>query len=195
MISTEVNPTLADQLRELRLPAFRDNYEPLARQAEQETLSYEQYLQELAIRECETRRVNRIETMLRQSKLPLESRLALRRLAAATLEAHTTAFACQLLLSSRGLKKPVNCVSRFSTVRRNSAKHHLELPDSETSTLQERTNGSAAIFLWVWGIVANDRTRDFLDATIDRWISLGKLDDPLMTFSRQLIGNRLGWSD
>ena len=61
MINTEVNPTLADQLRELRLPAFRDNYEPLARQAEQETLSYEQYLQELAIRECETRRVNRID--------------------------------------------------------------------------------------------------------------------------------------
>ncbi len=70
-----MNPTLADQLRELRLPAFRDNYEPLARQAEQETLSYEQYLQELAIRECETRRVNRIETMLRQSKLPLEKTL------------------------------------------------------------------------------------------------------------------------
>ena len=66
---------LANQLRELRLPSFRDHYEPLARQAEQETLSYEQYLLGLASRECETRRVNRIETLLRQSKLPLEKTL------------------------------------------------------------------------------------------------------------------------
>jgi DNA replication protein DnaC len=47
----------------------------LARQAEQETLSYEQYLLELTNRECETRRVNRIETMLRQSRLPMEKTL------------------------------------------------------------------------------------------------------------------------
>ena len=67
--------TLANHLRELRLPSFRDHYEPLARQAEQDTLSYEQYLLELANRECETRRSNRIETMLRQSRLPLEKTL------------------------------------------------------------------------------------------------------------------------
>ena len=42
--NTDVKSTLTDQLRELRLPAFRDNYEPVARRAEQETLSYEQYL-------------------------------------------------------------------------------------------------------------------------------------------------------
>ena len=70
-----MNQTLTTQLRELRLPSFRDHYEPVARQAEQDTLSYEQYLLELANRECETRRVNRIETMLRQSKLPLEKTL------------------------------------------------------------------------------------------------------------------------
>lgn len=64
--------TLTDHLRELRLPAFRDNYESLARRAEQETLSYEQYLLELTDRECQTRQANRIETMLRQSRLPLE---------------------------------------------------------------------------------------------------------------------------
>lgn len=67
--------TLTDHLRELRLPAFRDHYEALARRAEQETLSYEQYLLELTDRECQTRQANRIETMLRQSRLPLEKTL------------------------------------------------------------------------------------------------------------------------
>ncbi len=62
-------------MRELRLPTFRDHYEPIARQAEQDTLSYEQYLLELANRECETRRVNRMQTLLRQSRLPLEKSL------------------------------------------------------------------------------------------------------------------------
>jgi DNA replication protein DnaC len=75
MITTDVKQTLANNLRELRLPSFRDHYETLARQAEQETLSYEQYLLELANRECETRRAKRIETLLRQSKLPLEKTL------------------------------------------------------------------------------------------------------------------------
>lgn len=59
-------------MRELHLPTFRENFEALARQAEQETLSYEQYLLELSTRECETRRANRIERLLRQSQLPLE---------------------------------------------------------------------------------------------------------------------------
>jgi len=70
-----VKATLTNQLRELRLPSFRDHYEPLARQAEQETHSYEQYLLELTNRECETRRANRVETALRQSQLPLEKTL------------------------------------------------------------------------------------------------------------------------
>lgn len=67
--------TLTDLLRELRLPVFREHYEALARQSEQEALSYEQYLLELTRRECQTRRTNRIETMLRQSGLPLEKTL------------------------------------------------------------------------------------------------------------------------
>ena len=54
---------------------FREHYETLARQAEQETLSYEQYLLELTRRECQTRQANRIETMLRQSRLPFEKTL------------------------------------------------------------------------------------------------------------------------
>lgn len=70
-----MNQTLASHLRQLRLPSFRDNYETDARRAEKETLSYEQYLLELSRRECETRQTNRIETMLRQSRLPLEKTL------------------------------------------------------------------------------------------------------------------------
>lgn len=63
---------LTEHLRALRLPAFRDNYESVARRAEQETLSYEQYLHELAIRECQARHANRIEAMLRQSRLSVD---------------------------------------------------------------------------------------------------------------------------
>lgn len=59
----------------MRLPSFRDHYETLARKAEQDAISYEQYLLELTNRECETRRANRIETMLRQSRLPLDKTL------------------------------------------------------------------------------------------------------------------------
>jgi len=47
-----------------------------AQQAEKETLSYEQYLLELAERECEARRRNRIVKLLRESELPREKTLA-----------------------------------------------------------------------------------------------------------------------
>ena len=45
---TDVKTTLTGQLRALHLPAFRESFEELARHAEQETLSYEQYLLELS---------------------------------------------------------------------------------------------------------------------------------------------------
>jgi DNA replication protein DnaC len=61
-----------DQLRSLHLPAFREGFEEVARQALQETLSYEQFLLELTNRECDSRRTRRIERMLRDSCLPLE---------------------------------------------------------------------------------------------------------------------------
>ncbi|HEY5177268.1 MAG TPA: ATP-binding protein [Terriglobales bacterium] len=47
-----------------------------AQRAEKETLSYEQYLLELAERECEARRRNRIAKLLRESGLPREKTLA-----------------------------------------------------------------------------------------------------------------------
>src|SRR6185437_14890407 len=62
---------LLASLKELHLPAFRSSYEELARMAQQESLSYEQYLLELVQRECQQRRDKRVERLLRQSRLPL----------------------------------------------------------------------------------------------------------------------------
>jgi len=72
----ELNSDLQSQLKELHLPTVRALYEPYAAQAQQESLSYEQYLYELIGKECEVRRQNRIERDLRMSKLPFEKTLA-----------------------------------------------------------------------------------------------------------------------
>jgi DNA replication protein DnaC len=58
------------------LPTFRECFEELARRALQETSSYEQYLLELAERECQARLAKRTERLLRDSRLPLEKNLA-----------------------------------------------------------------------------------------------------------------------
>ena len=68
----DVNSDLNEYLRELHLPTIRRCFEEKARQAERETLGYEQYLLELVERECQQRRNNRIARLLRASKLPLE---------------------------------------------------------------------------------------------------------------------------
>jgi len=67
-----VNIVLLALLRELHLPAIRECFEDTARRAEKEELGYERYLLELAERECEARRINRVERLLRESRLPLE---------------------------------------------------------------------------------------------------------------------------
>ena len=54
---------LAEHLQELRLPAFREHYQNLAQRAAQEELSYPQYLEALADRECETRTQGRIQRL------------------------------------------------------------------------------------------------------------------------------------
>jgi DNA replication protein DnaC len=72
MSQKESKEPLAACLKELRLPTFRSSYQELARQAQQESSSYEQYLLELAVRECQTRRQGRIERLLHESRLPLE---------------------------------------------------------------------------------------------------------------------------
>ncbi len=69
---SDVKRTLVGHLKDLHLPAFRQGYEEMAVQAQQESLSYERYLLGLAQRECQERRNNRIERLLRQSRLPLE---------------------------------------------------------------------------------------------------------------------------
>lgn len=66
---------LEAQLKELHLPTVRACYLDIARQACQESLSYEHFLQELLERECEVRQGHRIERRLRESRLPLEKSL------------------------------------------------------------------------------------------------------------------------
>ena len=60
---------LTEQLRELRLPAFRDHFQSLAERAAKENLSYPQYLEALASRECEARTQGRIRRMAAASRL------------------------------------------------------------------------------------------------------------------------------
>ncbi len=75
MTPQEIQPALTACLQELHLPTMRTQYQALAQQAQQETLSYESYLLELAERECQQRRQNRIERLLKESRLPLEKNL------------------------------------------------------------------------------------------------------------------------
>lgn len=71
----DVKKELTEYLRELHLPAIRRCFEDSARQAERESLGYEQYLLEVVERECQERRTNRIARLLQASKLPLEKTL------------------------------------------------------------------------------------------------------------------------
>src|SRR5437660_754101 len=68
----DVKESLVSCLKELHLPVMRASYEELARQAQQEGLSYEQYLLGLVQRECQERRQKRVERWLHDSRLPLE---------------------------------------------------------------------------------------------------------------------------
>ena len=68
---------------------MREMFATSADQARHESLSYEQYLLELANRECNERKQNRVERLLRESRLPLEKNLAtfdLKRLPAKVLQ-------------------------------------------------------------------------------------------------------------
>jgi DNA replication protein DnaC len=63
-------------LKELHLPMFREYYQEFAQNATANELGYEEYLYELAVRECEVRRANKIARLVKASKLPLEKTLA-----------------------------------------------------------------------------------------------------------------------
>jgi DNA replication protein DnaC len=85
----DVKAVLVGSLKELHLPAMRHSYEAWARQAQQESLSYEHYLLGLVEREVQERRAKRIERLLRESRLPLEkswSALDLKRFPAKVLQ-------------------------------------------------------------------------------------------------------------
>jgi DNA replication protein DnaC len=73
--TANVSRDLERGLRELCLSAMRGCYEDLARTAAQEAWSHEQFLLELVQHECEVRRQNRIERLLKDSRLPLEKSL------------------------------------------------------------------------------------------------------------------------
>lgn len=68
----DIRSELTRHLKELHLPTFREDFEYVARFAEKESLTYEQYLLDLSIKECEARRRRRIERYLRESCLPFE---------------------------------------------------------------------------------------------------------------------------
>jgi DNA replication protein DnaC len=62
-------PRLNDQLKELRLPTFREHFQSLADRAAREALSYPQYLAELTSRECQARNHSRVQRLMRKSLL------------------------------------------------------------------------------------------------------------------------------
>jgi len=66
---------LIELLKELHLPMFREYHQEFAQQALADELGYEEYLYELAQRECEVRRANKIARLVKASKLPLEKTL------------------------------------------------------------------------------------------------------------------------
>ena len=75
MLSNELKTSFIKCLKELHLPTVRACYEEEAERARQESLTYEYYLAEVMEREREVRRHNRIQRLIRESKLPLEKSL------------------------------------------------------------------------------------------------------------------------
>ncbi len=73
---SSVKQRLEEYLKELHLPTVRESFEEVAHKAGNEDLSYEQYLLELVELESQVRRENRIQRLMRQSKLPLEKDMA-----------------------------------------------------------------------------------------------------------------------
>ena len=71
----DMNKQLIELLKELHLPMFREYYQEFAQKAIADELGYEEYLYELAQRECEVRRANKIARLVKMSKLPLEKTL------------------------------------------------------------------------------------------------------------------------
>jgi DNA replication protein DnaC len=71
-MSKDVTAVLTRCLQELRLATVRSQCEAVARQATAETWSYLDFLRELLERECQQRQHNRIERLVKASRLHLE---------------------------------------------------------------------------------------------------------------------------
>ena len=76
MSKKDLHKRLINLLKELHLPTFREYYTEFAEKALAEDMSYAHYLLELAQRECEVRRVNKILRLVKASKLPMEKTMA-----------------------------------------------------------------------------------------------------------------------
>jgi DNA replication protein DnaC len=88
-MSKDMTATLTRCLQQLRLATVRSQHEAVARQAMAESWSYATFLAELLSRECQQRQHNRIERLLKTSRLPLEknwSSLDLKRLPAKVVQ-------------------------------------------------------------------------------------------------------------
>lgn len=68
----DINTRIIESLKSLHLPTIRKIYKEQSEIALKESLSYEEYILGLLEREIEVRRQNRIDRLLRASKLPLE---------------------------------------------------------------------------------------------------------------------------
>jgi DNA replication protein DnaC len=71
-MSETIKPQLTQVLRQLRLPAFVENYGPHAVLAANEGMSYEKYLLSLSQLELTQRRNRKVQRLLHDSHLPLE---------------------------------------------------------------------------------------------------------------------------
>lgn len=75
-LNSALRTELTQHLKHLHLPTIRECYGEQADKARKEELAHERFLLELARRESEVRRANRIARLLRESRLPLEKNLA-----------------------------------------------------------------------------------------------------------------------
>ena len=80
-------------------------FEEKSRQAERETLGYENYLLELLERECQERRANRITRLLKASHLPLEKTMENFDSKRLPVKTHVNGGKCQNC--QRGMTNPV----------------------------------------------------------------------------------------
>ena len=76
MSENQLHKRLVGLLKELHLPMFHEYYTEFAEKALAEDMSYAHYPFELAQRECEVRRANKIARLVKASKLPMEKTMA-----------------------------------------------------------------------------------------------------------------------